>query len=150
MSSRLFQNIREQHGLTYSVFSYQTTYKDSGSFSIYAGMNPEQTQRVVQLVGDEIKHALKNRLSENELFDAREQIKGSLILGTEGARPIMSRNGKMLLLRNKTESIDELIKKINGVTVDQVEEAVKRVFNNPYCCAFVGKKKWVPENITMN
>lgn len=150
MSSRLFQNIREQHGLTYSVFSYQTTYRDTGSFSIYAGMNPEQTERVMELISAEIRRALSTRLTQVELNNAREQIKGSLILGTEGARPIMSRNGKMLLLKNRTESLEELIDNINSVTVQEVHDAVNSVFNNEYCCAFVGKEKWIPKDVSLN
>ncbi len=147
MSSRLFQSVREEQGLAYSIYSYQNSYDDCGTYNIYAGMNPSQTQKVIDLVSKEITTAIENNITNEELSAAREQIKGSLILGTEGARSIMSRNGKMLLLKNKTEPIENIITKLNDVTVQDVANAVNKVFNGKRCCAFVGKSEFIPKEI---
>ena len=149
MSSRLFQTVREQNGLTYSIFSYASTYNDCGTYSVYAGMNPEQTKRVLELVNKEIQLALTSPVSGEELFNAREQIKGSLILGSEGARPVMSRNGKLLLLRGRTETVEEVIDRVNGVTAPAVEQAVRNVFSSRRCCAFVGKSEYFPDETAL-
>lgn len=146
MSSRLFQTVREQNGLTYSIYSYASSYNDCGAYSIYAGMSPGQTGRVLELIQQQTKLAFQNGLEGEELENAREQIKGSLILGTEGARPIMSRNGKMLLLQNRTEPVECIIRQLNAVTASDVERAVKRVFSGHCCCAFVGKEKFLPRD----
>lgn len=149
MSSRLFQTVREQNGLTYSIFSYASTYNDCGTYSVYAGMNPEQTKRVLELVNKEIQLALTSPVSGEELLNAREQIKGSLILGSEGARPVMSRNGKLLLLRGRTETVEEVIDRVNGVTAPAVEQAVRNVFSSRRCCAFVGKSEYFPDETAL-
>ena len=149
MSSRLFQSVREERGLAYSIYSYQNSYNDCGTYNIYAAMNPEQTENVISLVKNEIMRAIEEKLSEDELNAAREQIKGSLILGTEGARPIMSRNGKMLLLKNKTEPVENIINKLNAVTAEDVSQAVIKVFGGKHCCAFVGKKDYIPKEIIL-
>lgn len=147
MSSRLFQTIRERNGLTYSIFSYPSAYNDCGTYSIYAGMNPSQTQRVLELVGQEIRRAMEQNMTQQELQNAREQIKGSLILGTEGARPIMSRNGKMLLLKGRTEPVENIITRLNNVTLEDIHAVVKKVFEGPVCGAFVGKQDAIPKEI---
>lgn len=146
MSSRLFQVIREQNGLTYTVYSYPSAYTDSGMFIIYAGMSPNQSGKVLQLVKEEVKKAVEKGLSDQELQDAKEQVKGGFILGLESARSIMSRNGKCILLLDKVEPVENVLKLIDNINQDQVNAMLKQVFDfDKMCGAFVGKQEFFPK-----
>lgn len=142
MSSRLFQRVREQNGLTYSIYSYPTLSTNSGIFTIYAGMSPNQAMRVHELVTEEINLLKSKGIGQQEFIDAREQLKGSFILGMESASAIMNRNGKAQLLQGNVKSQDEIISLINGVTIDQVHENIQKIFDTENICAsLVGKVK---------
>ena len=80
MSSRLFQKIREDRGLAYSVFSYPSSFEDCGLFSIYAGSKPDNLKSVVKLIMEEINSIKDKGITEEELYDSKEQLKGSYIL----------------------------------------------------------------------
>lgn len=127
MSSRLFQTIREKHGLAYSVFSYPSTHSDTGMMGIYAGTNPTQLEAVIQLIMQEIKLALKDGISQSEFEQSRAQLKGNYILGMEGVSSIMMSLGKSKTLLDKVVSEDEIIKKIDSVTIDGVHQAMEHM-----------------------
>ncbi len=129
MSSRLFQKIREEKGLAYSVFSYPSSYHDCGLFSIYAGLKPAQINNVASIIIEEIE-LLKNKgISENELFDSKEQLKGSYTLGLESTSGRMISIGKSELLLNKIYSPVQVLEKIDHVNMDSVNDMIHRVFN---------------------
>lgn len=151
MSSRLFQEIREKNGLTYSVFSYTSQYIDHGMFSVYAGMNPKQTERVIDLVFAMLAKARKELLSADELYHAKNQLKGSLLLGLEGSQSIMSRNGKSMLLLGKIEPIDAMQQSIEAVSMEHISQLMEHIFNeNVVCSAFVGNQEFFPKNCDKN
>ena len=142
MSSRLFQNIREDKGLAYSVFSYPSTYKKQGLFTIYAGINPQQLEEVSKLIREEINIIKHQGLSENELSKSKEQLKGNYILGLESTSSRMTSIGRGELLLNKVYSQKDIINKIDNVTLSQVDEVIKKVFMlEKASVAIVGKIK---------
>jgi len=129
MSSRLFQKIREEKGLAYSVFSYPSSYTDCGILSIYAGMKPNQLDHVIELIIEEINQIKANGISEEELYDSKEQIKGSYILGLESTSGRMNSIGKSELLLDKIYSPKEIIELIDAVTMDDINHVINLVFN---------------------
>lgn len=129
MSSRLFQKIREDRGLAYSVFSYPSSYEDCGLFSIYAGMKPTQLKNVTQLILEEINILKDKGLTEEELFDSKEQMKGSYTLGLESTSGRMISIGKNELMNNKIHSPSEVLEKIDKVDMDSVNKAIELIFN---------------------
>lgn len=131
MSSRLFQKIREEKGLVYSIYSYQSVFAKAGLFTIYAGMNPARLDEVSQLIFKEIDELKKNGLSEHEVAKSKEQLKGSLILGLESTSSRMNSYGQSLLLIDKIRTIDEMIEKIDSVNVDNVKQVIDLVFTQP-------------------
>lgn len=126
MSSRLFQRVREENGLTYSIYSYISGYSDTGIFSIYAGMNPNQLKKVTELIFDEIEILRNNEIPERILKKTKEQIISNFILGTESLVNRMSSSGGAVLLRNNVRTQEEIIADIEKITNNDI----KRVFNN--------------------
>lgn len=129
MSSRLFQKIREDRGLSYSVFSYPSSYHDCGLFSIYAGMKPTQLKTVTELIMEEVHEIISHGLTEEELYDSKEQMKGSYTLGLESTSGRMISIGKSELMNNKIHSPAEVLEKIDRVDMDRVNRAIKQVFD---------------------
>ncbi|CUH92471.1 M16 family metallopeptidase [Herbinix luporum] len=120
VNSRLFQKIREDEGLTYSIYSYGSSYKDTGLLHIYAAMNPNQKDMVIDMIYNEIYQLKSKGITKDELIMTKEQIKTELILGSEGARNRMNSNGKSMLNRGRIVSINELIDNIEKVSLDDV------------------------------
>ncbi len=130
MSSRLFQKIREERGLAYSVFSYPSSYIDSGLFTIYAGMKPSELKSVLGIILNEINELKENSISEEELYDSKEQLKGSYILGLESTSGRMISIGKSELLLDKIYSPEEILSLIDAVTMEDIRYAIDFIFNN--------------------
>lgn len=138
MSSRLFQEIREKRGLAYSVYSYHTGYADSGLFTVYAGTAPKQTKDVLDLTLEQINELSVKGLAEEELHRGKEQLKGSLILSLESTSSRMNRIGKNELMIGHHYTLDELLKRIDSVTMDDIREVTKRLLAVPFAVAMVG------------
>ena len=128
MSSRLFQEIREKRGLAYSVYTYTTSYKEEGLFTIYGGINPENYSKVVALLNAEIEKILHQQPSAQEIKNAKEQLKGNFLLGLENTTSIMSYIGKSELLWNTIETFDEVIEKIEKIDDESIEIVKKKIF----------------------
>ncbi len=142
MSSRLFQRVREQNGMTYAIYSYLCTNVNSGMLSIYAGMNPNQACDVLALIKDEMDKMRAKGMTEKEFIEAKEQLKGGFVLGLESAGARMTRNGRILLLNGKVLTVDQVIEGINNVTDAEINENIKYMFNNENLSASaVGKCK---------
>ena len=129
MSSRLFQNIREDKGLAYSVFSYPSAYQDCGLYSIYAGMKTTQLKTVTGLIMDEIHEIMGKGLTEDELYDSKEQMKGSYTLGLESTSGRMISIGKSELMHDRIYSPAEVLAKIDKVEMESVNKAIRTVFD---------------------
>jgi predicted Zn-dependent peptidase len=138
MSSRLFQEIREKRGLAYSVYSYHSSSADSGLFTVYAGTAPKQTEDVLSLTKEILHDVAQNGLTENELRKGKEQLKGSLILSLESTGSRMNRLGKNELMLGRHFTLDEMINRIDAVTMDDVNYCVKEMFKKPFALAMVG------------
>ncbi|MBB3109444.1 putative Zn-dependent peptidase [Paenibacillus phyllosphaerae] len=138
MSSRMFQEIREKRGLAYSVYSYHTSYADSGLFTIYAGTAPKQTKDVLDLTIEMMQDLSAKGLSDAELHRGKEQLKGSLILSLESTSSRMNRLGKNELMLGRHYTLDELLSRIDSVTMDDIRDVTKRLLAEPFAVAMVG------------
>jgi len=130
MSSRLFQRIREDRGLAYSVFSYPSSFEDCGLFSIYAGSKPDNLKSVAGLIMEEIKVIKETGITDEELYDSKEQLKGSYILGLESTSGRMLSIGKSELLLDRIYSPAEVLQRIDEVNMDGVNSIIKYIFDS--------------------
>ncbi|MGO1367941.1 M16 family metallopeptidase [Senegalia sp. (in: firmicutes)] len=139
MSSRLFQKVREDLGIVYNIYSYPSTYKDTGMFTIYAGLNPKNIVELSKIVLNEIKDMKKNIFSENEIYKSKEQLKGNFILGLENTSSRMSSYGKSELLNGKIETSSEIISNIDSVNKNTIKSLMDNMFDiNKINVAYVG------------
>ncbi len=144
MSSRLFQSIREERGLAYSIYSYPSIYKNGGSLVIYAGTNPNQIEEVISLIYSEINDIIENSLSEEEVTKSKEQLKGNYILGLESTSGRMSSIGKSELLLNKIYTPKEILDKIDSVQLADINTVIKKIFNfEEVAVTAVGKREQI-------
>ncbi|RNC28066.1 MAG: putative zinc protease [Candidatus Dichloromethanomonas elyunquensis] len=128
LSSRLFQEIREQRGLAYSVYSYHSTFVDTGLFAIYAGTSPAKTQDVIQCILNEMNIIKAEGITEEELKRTKAQIKGNLYLGLESVSSRMSRIGKTELSFGKVKTAEEAVEKLEKVTLSDVKRVLERLW----------------------
>lgn len=128
LSSRLFQEVREQRGMAYTVFSYHSTYVDTGLFAIYAGTTPTNSREVVECILGEILDIKANSLTKEELERTKSQIKGSLYLGLESVGSRMSRLGKTELTYNRLITPEEVVEKLEKVTLEDVRRVINRLW----------------------
>ena len=128
MSSRLFQKIREDLGLAYSVFAGNTQYTDTGIIDIYAASDPKNIGKVIDIIEEEINDIKKNSVGEVELDRAKENIKGGIVLNIEEISSRMFRFGKSLLIDNKVLPIDDILNKIDSVGRKDIYEISNKYF----------------------
>jgi predicted Zn-dependent peptidase len=128
MSSRLFQRIREKHGLAYSVFSFIETYFDTGLFGVYAGTEPKQAEKALKMILDEVDKLTRKSISQSLLQRTKDQLKGNLVLGLESVSARMHRLAKMELYDAGWHSIDDVIRQIDGVTAGDVKAVAEELF----------------------
>lgn len=121
LSSRLFQEVREQRGLVYSIFSYHSSYHDTGLFCVYTGLSKQNVQPTLELVFNEIRDIQKNSVTGAELQRAKDQLKGNLLLSLENVSTRMSRLGKSQLYLGTVIHPDEIVTRINRVTLEDVQ-----------------------------
>ncbi len=133
INSRLFQEIRENLGLTYTIYSYGSAYRTAGLFHIYAAMNPVQLKAVVTGIFKTIEEFKNDSLTEEELSMSKEQIKTELIMGDESAKNRMNSNGKSILFRGSIIPLEETLDKINQVTLEQVKDFANKYLNKENC-----------------
>ncbi|HHW32378.1 MAG TPA: insulinase family protein [Clostridiaceae bacterium] len=129
MSSRLFQKIREEMGLVYSIYSYPSSYKNAGLFTVYAGMNPDKLEEVLCRIKDEIKAFKAQGITRDQLEKSKEQLKGSFILSLESTSSRMNSIGKSELMLNKIYTPDEVLDKIDKITMESVHQIIDQVFD---------------------
>lgn len=142
ISSRLFQAIREEKGLAYSVYSYQTNYSDAGLFGIYAGTRPENAPEVLRLIRMIVADLRGNGISAAELVKAKEQLKGNLLLGLENSSSRMSRLGKLEMILGKYVTLEEVINKIDAVSIEGIKEMSEKLFRTgEVCLTVLGPKR---------
>ena len=128
MSSRLFQNIRENQGLVYSIFSDLNSYRDTGCLAVCAGTSLESAPRVVSEIVKEFKE-LKSPVAEEELRRAKDQVKGSLMLGLESSTSRMANLARQEMYFDRFFSLDEIIQGIEKVTVEDMAAMARELFD---------------------
>jgi len=130
-SSRLFQAVRERRGLAYSVFSFQSLYADTGQVGLYVGTRPENLQEAMVIVAEELQRFVEAPATEAELVRSRENLKGRIVLSLESTSARMSRLGNSILSGLPILSIDEVIERIDAVTLDDLRELAVELFTPP-------------------
>lgn len=138
MSSRLFQQVREERGLCYSVYSWASTYADAGSAGIYAGTAPSRVGELLSVVDDEVAKLVATGVTEHELAVAKGCIEGSLLLGLEDSGSRMARLGRSLMARDEIVPVDDQLSRIRAVTSADVAAVSARVFGSQRALAVVG------------
>ncbi len=128
MSSRLFQKVREENGLTYTIYSYTSAYVDSGLFAIYAGMNPNQTEKVIELIFEEIKTLKQNKLSQKLIDVTKEQMISNFIIGQESTVNLMTASGASVLLRGFVQDTEEILQQIEEITAEDIQNVIEKIF----------------------
>ncbi len=140
MSSRLFQRIREDLGMAYTVYSGPSSYPHCGELTIYAAASPKNAKMVLEQIDIEIKKLLEDGVTDKEFTMNKAQLKGSFILGLESAYNRMSALGHNQILLNRIIPPEETIAAIEAVTMDDVMNVARRVFTGPRAYAVVGRK----------
>lgn len=128
MSSRLFQNIREKRGLAYTVGSEQFLYRDSGCLSVFAGTSVQAALEVVQLVLHEFRSLKESPVTDEELKRAKDNLKGSFMLGLESTVNRMSHLARQYLYFGRFSTMDDIIRDIEGVRGEQLQQMAQEFF----------------------
>lgn len=139
MSSRLFQRIREELGMAYSVYSYSSSYTGLGVFNIYAGTTPENGEVVIREIQDQMKILLDEGMTEKEFISAKAQLRSGFVLALESSSGRMQSIGRALLLRGKAQDPEEALRKIDAVTMEDVNAIAARILSSKPSAAIVGK-----------
>ncbi|HUJ04683.1 MAG TPA: pitrilysin family protein [Streptosporangiaceae bacterium] len=138
MSSRLFQEIREKRGLAYSVYSFNAQHSDVGVWGVYAGCLPAKADEVLAICADEIAKVCASGLTAEELDRGKGQLRGSMVLGLEDPASRMTRIGKSELVYPRLEPVDEILARIDAVTLDDVRDVAELILTRPKALAVVG------------
>ncbi len=128
MSSRLNQNIREKYGWCYSVYSFVNVQADSADVGVYIGTDESRVQRSRQLIVREMHKLAETVVSPRTLERAKQQLKGSVVLGLESMSNRMQRLGRVELTYGREVTIDEVIAEVDAVTAEQVRDVAAELF----------------------
>lgn len=140
MSSRLFQRIREESAMAYSVYSAPSAYPHCGDFTIYAAVSPRNVKAVLAQIDEETSLLVREGATQEEFDMAKAQLKGGFILGQESAYNRMNSMGSNMALMNRVITTDETIRRIEAVTPEDVRRVAAETLGGPRSQAFVGKK----------
>lgn len=139
LNSRLFQKVREEHGLTYSIYSYNSLSDIAGLFHIYASMSAFQVRKVLEIIIEIIDDLNKNGITEKELAALKKQTKTELILGSEAPSGIVVNNAKTYLSNGRVISVDEAVAEYEAVTLEQINSCIKTYLRlDKYSICMVG------------
>jgi predicted Zn-dependent peptidase len=133
-SSRLFQEVREKRGLAYSVYSYASQYVDSGQVAVYVGTRPDNVQEAMKVIGNELNRLQSDGVTLEEVERARDNVKGRTVLSMESSATRMNRLGSSVLMDVPVLTVDEVLARIDAVTLDDVMGLVREL--------------WVPERLS--
>ena len=138
MSSRLFQEVREKRGLAYSVYSFRAGFADAGVLGIYAGTAPARVHETLEVVLTELDRLANGGITERELTVAKGHLLGTMALGLEDSAARMSRIARSELIHDEVPSIDEVVARIDAVTIDDVNRVIAKVLTRDRVLAAVG------------
>ncbi|MDP9436713.1 MAG: insulinase family protein, partial [Actinomycetota bacterium] len=138
MSSRLFQQVREERGLAYSVHSSASAYADTGAFSVYAGCAPSAVEQVLDVCREVLDGVVRDGLPEEEVARAKGQLRGAMLLDLEDTGARMSRLGDSELSRGHYREVEDVLAELAAVTPSGVHEVAREVLQQPMTVAVVG------------
>jgi predicted Zn-dependent peptidase len=138
MSSRLFQTVREQRGLAYSVYSFTPTFSDAGVLGLYAGCTPARAGEVAELILEEFHRLARHGITADELRRVRGQLGGASALALEDSDTRMSRLGRAELTLGEFVDLDEALRRLDLVTLDDVTELARELAAGPLTITAVG------------
>jgi predicted Zn-dependent peptidase len=138
LSSRLFQEIREERGLAYSVYSAASLYTDSGLFMVYAGTAPSKVDEVLDLIDGEVAKIVRDGITERELRVAIGYLVGALLLNLEDSGSRMGRLARGELAAGEALTVDEQVERIRAVTLEDAHRVLQRVLSGDRSLAAVG------------
>jgi len=130
MSSRLFQNIREKYGFTYSVYSFVDLMQTSGVFGMYMACDRQKIKDSIELLHKEITDLKNGRLTETELDQLKQQIEGNLLLSMESNSRRMKRNGEIEIYDGHNHSVEEMLRIVNQTTISDIIDLSNEIFND--------------------
>jgi predicted Zn-dependent peptidase len=143
MSSRLFQKVREEKGLCYSIFAQSGAYEDTGQITIYAGTSEAEIAALTHLTLDELKRA-QDDMTDAEVARARAQLKAGLLMGMESPSNRAERNARLLAIWGRVPTADEAVARIDAVTTDAVRACAGALLAAPAALALYGPVKTAP------
>ncbi|MBF6183442.1 Protease 3 precursor [Nocardia otitidiscaviarum] len=138
LSSRLFQRIREERGLAYSVYSSVDTFADTGAFSVYLGCQPENLGKVAALARGVLEEVAADGITDAECARAKGSLRGGLVLGLEDSGSRMNRIGRSELSYGNHRSVSETLARIDEVTTDEVSAIARTLLSRPFGAAVAG------------
>jgi predicted Zn-dependent peptidase len=130
-SSRLFQEVRERRGLAYSVFSFSNLYAHTGEVGLYVGTRPENLKEAVEVLAAELDRFVREPADAQEIERSRENAKGRLVLALESTAARMNRLGSSVLSGLPILSVEEVIARIDAVTIEDLQELAAELFRGP-------------------
>lgn len=130
MSSRLFQEIREKRGLVYTVYCFINSHTQSGLFGIYAGTSGCELNKLLPVAVDEIKKVVQEKVTQKELDRAKVQLKASMLMSLENSSSTAEIIARQMLLHNRVIPIDEVIGRVDAVTLDDIQTAAQTLFSS--------------------
>lgn len=140
MSSRLFQEVRENKGLAYSIYSFNNCFEDAGIFGIYCATSSDKCQKMIGLLSDEIQKVSEN-IKDDELNKVKTQFKASLKMAKESTSSRMQRLGSDILLHNKIQTDQDIIEKFQDITKKEITNFAQKVFATHSTTAMIGNVK---------
>lgn len=138
MSSRLFQLIREERGLAYATYSFTGLFADTGMFGVYAGCAPGKVDEVLELAGSELAGAARHGITEAELARGKGMLAGTMVLDLEDTGSRMNRLGKGELLHEQPLPVDELLARVDRVSLAEVNEVAEELLTGAMSVAAIG------------
>jgi predicted Zn-dependent peptidase len=138
LSSRLFQKVREERGLAYSVWSERATYEDAGSLAVVVGTAPDNVDEVLRIVTGELELLAEHGITDRELAVAKGNLRAEMLLSGEDSGARMGRIGAAMLLHGEVQKIDEVLARIEAVDRDQVLARAQELVEAPRTLSAVG------------
>jgi predicted Zn-dependent peptidase len=147
-SSRLFQKVREELGVCYSIYSYVSAMKNTGIVSIYAGLSPQYAKVAINAIEEEVSKFAKHGIDNERLIKAKEQLKGSYILGLESTSSRMFSNGRSVMFTDKINTPEDVLMKVNAIDKFKINDVMEKTFKKGIInSAYVGKEKEILEGL---
>ncbi|PRO65183.1 M16 family metallopeptidase [Alkalicoccus urumqiensis] len=145
MSSRLFQEIREDRGLAYTVFSHHEAFEDTGMLTIYAGTQEKHLQEVQDVTSSILQSLKKDGVTDREFQTVRDQLKGSLLLSMESTSAAMSRNARNEMFQQREISVEEMIRQIDQVRMQDIKQRADELFGQKPAVSLVSAAAELPK-----